>query len=197
MKKDKIIALLNEGKSVSYIVKTLKCSAGTVSYHRQHLNMSYDDNKRKPLSDFDWEEIQRFYDSGRSLTDCQSEFGISRANMIEARTNGLLKVVKKSYDLDEVFVENSPYPRGCVKRRIIKECILDYKCACCGIGDEWNNEKLVLHLDHINGTNNDHRLENLRFLCPNCHSQQDTYAGKNKTNIDRKPKSNYRSVAQR
>ena len=48
----------------------------------------------------------------------------------------------------------------------------------CGIS-EWLGNPLALQLDHINGVNNDHRLTNLRFLCPNCHSQTDTYAGKN------------------
>jgi 5-methylcytosine-specific restriction endonuclease McrA len=61
----------------------------------------------------------------------------------------------------------------------VKENRLEYKCANCGI-KEWNNLPLSLQLDHINGVNNDHRLENLRFLCPNCHSQTDTYSGKNK-----------------
>ena len=41
-------------------------------------------------------------------------------------------------------------------------------------------EVLSLHLDHINGNNLDHRIENLRLLCPNCHSQTSTYSGKNK-----------------
>ena len=66
-----------------------------------------------------------------------------------------------------------------LKERLVKEGILEYKCAECGIS-KWNNKPLSLHLDHINGINNDHRIENLRFLCPNCHSQTDTYAGKNR-----------------
>lgn len=52
-------------------------------------------------------------------------------------------------------------------------------CECCGIGTEWNHNKLVLEVDHINGDRTDHREENLRFMCPNCHSQTSTYAGRN------------------
>ena len=69
--------------------------------------------------------------------------------------------------------------RRSVRIVIIKNKLLELKCEVCGV-KEWNGKKLSLHLDHINGENGDHRLENLRFLCPNCHSQTDTYAGKNK-----------------
>lgn len=81
--------------------------------------------------------------------------------------------------LEQVLVENSTYARHNLKRRIIKDKLIDYKCVCCGNIGEHNSQPLVLQLDHINGINNDHRLENLRFLCPNCHTQQDTYAAKN------------------
>lgn len=84
------------------------------------------------------------------------------------------------YSLDEILIENSSYANiSRLKKRLIKEERLEYKCACCGIS-EWLGKPLTLQLDHINGKNNDHRIENLRFLCPNCHSQTDTYAGKNK-----------------
>ena len=95
---------------------------------------------------------------------------------------------KKTLPLDEVLVENSSYARHHVKRRVIKEKLLEYKCQCCGLGDEWNGKPIVLQLDHINGVNNDHRIENLRFVCPNCHTQQDTYSAKNRFNPSRQPK---------
>jgi len=85
----------------------------------------------------------------------------------------------RKFSSDKVFVENSTYARHNLKRRIIEEKLIEYKCVCCGNNGEYNNKPLVLQLDHINGVNNDHRLDNLRFLCPNCHSQQDTYAAKN------------------
>lgn len=53
-----------------------------------------------------------------------------------------------------------------------------YKCSCCGI-DEWNGKELVLEIDHIDGIPDNNEPQNLRFICPNCHSQTDTYKGKN------------------
>lgn len=53
-------------------------------------------------------------------------------------------------------------------------------CECCGISNVWNNKPLTLHLDHINGDSDNNFPINLRLLCPNCHSQTDTFAGKKK-----------------
>lgn len=186
-KKDEVVRLLKEGKSVSEIVSLLNCSKGTVSFHRKQLGLIYE-NPRKSIDSFDWREIQKCYDSGISVIQCCKKYGISRNNLKESIEKKLFKINNKDFTDENVFVENSSYPRGSIKRRVIKDKKIDYKCGCCGINDEWNNKPLVLHLDHINGVNNDHRLENLRFLCPNCHTQQDTYAGKNTRNPNRVPK---------
>lgn len=77
-----------------------------------------------------------------------------------------------------LFKENCKHNRNCLRRFIIKNNLLPYKCAICGT-TEWNGKTLSLELDHINGINNDNRLENLRFLCPNCHSQTTTYGSRN------------------
>jgi len=92
----------------------------------------------------------------------------------------------KKLSMDKILVENSTFYRGHLKRRIIKEKLLEYTCAICGNIGRWNNDPLVLVLDHINGINNDHRLENLRFLCPNCNSQQKTFCGRNNNYINDK-----------
>ena len=90
-----------------------------------------------------------------------------------------LQSVSAKYSLEEILVENSSYANIAeLKRRLVKEGKMEYKCQNCGIS-EWLGKPIALQLDHINGINNDHRLTNLRFLCPNCHSQTDTYAGKN------------------
>ena len=82
----------------------------------------------------------------------------------------------------EVFVENSDYARHLIKQRIIEGEMIDYHCQCCGLGPEWNGNPMPLILDHINGINNDNRLENLRFVCSNCDSQLDTYKSRNRKN---------------
>lgn len=86
----------------------------------------------------------------------------------------------KKIPLENILIENSNFNRTHLKERLIKENKLHYKCRDCGNIGEWNNKKMSLQLEHINGIHNDNRLENLCFLCPNCHSQTDTYAGKKK-----------------
>ena len=56
---------------------------------------------------------------------------------------------------------------------------IEYRCVNCGVGNEWNGLPLTLQLDHIDGNHGNNLKENLRWLCPNCHSQTRTFAGKN------------------
>lgn len=86
--------------------------------------------------------------------------------------------------LEEVFCENSPAPRTTVRAKIIRHNLIPYECECGNKG-EWVNKKLVLNLHHKNAVINDNRLENLCFLCPNCHSQTETFAA-NKAHMNRK-----------
>lgn len=99
-----------------------------------------------------------------------------------------LRSQELKFSNESVFVEDSTYPRHRLKERIIKQNLIVLKCLKCDLGPIWNDMPLVLQLEHINGVNDDHRLENLCFLCPNCHSQTETYSAKNRKNPNRKPK---------
>jgi len=81
--------------------------------------------------------------------------------------------------LADIMVKNSNYRGSHLKRRLIAENIIPYVCAACGIGPIWNHKTLVLQIEHKNGDSRDNRKANLCFLCPNCHSQTATFAGKN------------------
>lgn len=91
--------------------------------------------------------------------------------------------VKQS--IESILVEQSSYQTNKLRHRLLKEGIKEYKCENCQ-RTTWNDLPIPLELDHKNGSNSDHRLENLQLLCPNCHAQTDTYRGKNRGRAIRK-----------
>lgn len=90
---------------------------------------------------------------------------------------------QSQYSLEEILIKGSMY-RGiqCLKKRLLNAGLLQNKCYMHGCEPVWFEKPLVLRLDHINGDNTDHRIENLRLLCPNCDSQTPTFCGRNKSN---------------
>jgi len=91
----------------------------------------------------------------------------------------------KKYLLNDIMVENSTYINtNSLKKRLIKENILEKKCYKCGL-THWLGQELSLELEHINGNRFDNRKENLTILCPNCHSLTLTYRGRGKKNKNR------------
>lgn len=86
----------------------------------------------------------------------------------------------KSIALEDICVENSTYcGTHNLKKRLLKEGILERKCYCCD-RTEWLSKPIPLELEHKNGNNIDNRIDNLSLLCPNCHALTPTYRGKNK-----------------
>lgn len=78
----------------------------------------------------------------------------------------------------EIFVKNSPLHRGSGSSRILLRRLLNYRpymCEICGNTGKWLEKEIRLHVDHVDGDNRNHELENLKLLCPNCHSQTSTY----------------------
>jgi hypothetical protein len=80
--------------------------------------------------------------------------------------------------LKEVLVRDSTLGTSQLRKRLRRHGLLGHSCQICGV-TEWMGRSLTLELDHINGVSNDHRLKNLRLLCPNCHSQTATFRGRN------------------
>lgn len=114
---------------------------------------------------------------GRSSNDIIKR----RCNQLDISTEHFCRSNKSStkYDLKDILVENSTYANiSRLKERLLKEGLLEYKCALCGNTGEWLGNPLSLQLDHINGIHTDNRIQNLRILCPNCHSQTETYGSK-------------------
>lgn len=77
-------------------------------------------------------------------------------------------------------------------RRLMIEEGKPYKCEECDIIPMWNGKPLTIQIDHINGVNIDNRIENLRFLCPNCHTQTETHG--NKSQRDKKYRIIYEDI---
>jgi hypothetical protein len=85
---------------------------------------------------------------------------------------------RRQKPLSEVLVKNSTYPRKDVKRRLLSEGLKEPRCELCGQGEIWRGRPMSIILDHINGVRDDHRLENLRMVCPNCAATLDTHCGR-------------------
>lgn len=84
-----------------------------------------------------------------------------------------------SIPLAEILEGRHPqYQSNKLRKRLLKENIKEHKCESCGL-TEWLGDPIPLEVDHVNGDPRDHRLENLKILCPNCHAKTDTYRGKN------------------
>lgn len=133
----------------------------------------FPDRRRK----YDWAAVQAYYDEGHSYAECRRVFGFCNASYYKARERGELNPSRPlGMPIEELLA--APRNRHHVKLRLLRAGLLTNQCSACGL-TEWLGKPLSMHVDHINGVHNDHRLDNLRMLCPNCHSQTETYGGRN------------------
>ncbi len=101
-------------------------------------------------------------------------------NWCKGLTNPTYLAYNKEDFIKKFLILNSPFIRTSnLKAKLIKFGLKDYKCEDCGNNGIWNNKPLTLQLDHEDGNNQNNELSNLKIKCPNCHTQTDTYAGKN------------------
>lgn len=164
--------LLQVGCSRAEVARRLGISKSTVTYHARRFGMAIDPG---PARRYDWRVIQRYYDAGHSVSECRTRFGFSNATWSSAVRRGDVFARPNAMPIDKLLA--APRGRGHLKRRLTKAGLLPTHCRVCGI-ENWQGNPLALELHHINGDGHDNRLENLALLCPNCHSQTDTWGGR-------------------
>ena len=155
--------------------------------------------KKTLLSNFTDQEFKNMAENSESISQLMLKLGYASSESVGSRK----AVIERCLDLDikppfatgkvmarnaikartksieEYFQDNVSRTGHTTRDKIIRENLLEYKCAICGNKGIWRGKAITLEIDHINGKHLDNRLSNLRFLCPNCHAQTQNFRGKN------------------
>jgi hypothetical protein len=167
--------LLNDGKTVTEIAERLGVTAPTVCYHARKLGVP---PQQKFARRHDWQRIRQAYEEGLSMRECKKRFGFSSEAWSDAVKRGDIVPRDRCIPLEDLLVVGRRTGRGHLKKRLIDAGLKENRCEICGI-TTWMGKQVNMQLHHINGDGSDNRLENIQFLCGNCHSQTDTYGGRN------------------
>jgi hypothetical protein len=109
------------------------------------------------------------------------EIGINTSHFLgKGWSVGMKFHFRPKQSLESILVKNSFYQSHKLKQRLFSAGLKQQKCEICGWSQVASDGRIPVELDHINGDHMDSRLENLRILCPNCHSLQTTHRGINK-----------------
>lgn len=154
------------------------------------------------IDQYSKEELEQIIQQSSSLKEVVFKLGYST-------TSGNCNTVKnriENYNIDcshfttsisptkrneeNVFIEGSTASQNTLRRWYVKGNYTPYVCSICGQEPIWQGRELTLILDHINGFNHDNRLENLRWVCPNCNQQLDT-TGYKQMRVEQKPEKKY------
>jgi hypothetical protein len=156
------------------VAALLGISKPTVCHHARKLGISADGRFTRR---YDWSEIQRAYDGGLSVRECAALFGFNLATWTKAVNRGDVIPRPIAVPIHELLVAGRPRSRGHVKLRLLNAGLKQHRCESCGL-TEWLGRPISLELHHINGDNDDNRLENLSLLCGNCHAQTPNWGGR-------------------
>ena len=171
-----VARLYDEGRSQTEIARLLAISKPTVCFRMRMLGVP-------PRVDFarryDWDETRTFYDAGNSMTACMKRFGFSRNAWWDAIRRGAIEPRPRLEPIEDLLADGRRRCRYHVKGRLLTAGLKEERCESCGLA-EWRGSAIAFELQHVNGDGLDNRIENLRLLCPNCHSQTDTWGGRNK-----------------
>jgi hypothetical protein len=164
------------GWNQAEIARELDLAKSTVAYHFRNLGSEPDERFSRR---YDWAEIQRAYDSGMSVRECARRFGFNLASWFQARGRGDVRARPAAMPIEKLLVADRPITgRGHLKLRLLSAGLKENVCERCGL-TEWMDEPLAMQLHHLNGNGKDNRLENIAFLCPNCHAQTGNWGGRN------------------
>ncbi|MEX2091000.1 MAG: HNH endonuclease signature motif containing protein [Candidatus Paceibacterota bacterium] len=139
---------------------------------------------RKVLSKLCLVEAGGNYDQIKKYT---KELGLDTSHFKGMAWNkGLRGIGKPFIPLEKILVKGSTYQSFKLKNRLFKTGLRPMHCEECKWSKTSDQGHLPLELDHINGDRHDNRIENLRVLCPNCHSLKPTHRGRNRNKNTKK-----------
>jgi hypothetical protein len=151
--REAVTALREQGLSATRIAAELGISKSTVCYHLRRLGVAPDArcNRR-----YDWEAVQRFYDDGRSVTQCLARFGMTRASFVAAVRRGAVRTRPQRKPIEELL--RPGVSRTHLRLRLLADGLKDARCEQCGL-TEWLGKPAPLQLHHVNGDGKDNRPE--------------------------------------
>ena len=179
--------MLSTDMSQANIARELKISKSTVAYHCRRVCAPDPRFRRR----YDWQIVQDYYNRGHTVNECVAHFGFSKQTWHAAKNRGDIATRTRAMPIEQLLCGRRA--RTHLKRRLIKAGLLLERCQSCGI-TEWRGRPLALELHHINGDGHDNRLGNLSLLCPNCHSQTDSWGGRNRRRRGPTPRHDSRSA---
>jgi Bacterial regulatory proteins, luxR family len=170
-----VLRLYEHGLTQREIASRLGLTKSTVVFHIRRIGIEPDERFARR---YDWDGIQRAYDTGLSVRKCARRFGFNLASWHQAKQRGDVVARPRAMPIKDLLVVGRRTSRHHLKLRLLAEGLKENRCEQCGISD-WQGKRLNMQLHHLNGNGTDNRLENIVLLCGNCHSQTDTFGGRN------------------